>query len=329
MLKLHQNKLDLFFENFKAMKRYMPLRLGFSKTLVAFLFAAQSQVVDLEGVERVKQKLRALPMKQNQFRHAAELYLWAELSLSKREDYLIEQAEKAYAVLREQRLAGAWANGYIALQMAEHLEESDFAEHVRRLAHFKRAMRFNHKLLIGRHSAILVSMLLIAGVDSSQLLERVEKAHLLLKDQARKGMRHYTAAIVLALAEDVEKQVLRYVKLGEACKKYQLSVFNRYSANSLALLSFLPLDFDEMGQELLQMTSYLRGQKDFSSLYAPQHTVAILTSGVLFSSFREVQVHEKKVEQSLLSSEVLELAGRAVLAVADDMIRRAESSQSG
>lgn len=327
MLQAHQNKLNLFIENFQAMKNYLPFRLGFSKTLVAFMFAARSRPVDIEGVERVKHKLHGQPIKQSRFRHAAELFLWTELALSDREDFLIEQAEKAYSLLREQRMAGAWVNGYIALQMAEHLEETAFAEHVRRLVYFKKAMRLNHKLVAGRHCAVLVSMLLLAGVESDQLLERVEKAYALIKEHSRQRLSNYTAAIVLALAEDVEMQVLRYLKLGESCKKYHLSVFNRYNANSLALLSFLPMNFDEMGEELYRLTSYLRGQKGFSSLYAPQHTVAILTFGILFASFREAQAQGLVVEESSLSSEVLELAGRAVLAVADDQMRRAESSQ--
>ncbi len=329
MLAIHQTKLDLFLENFHDMKSYMPLRLGFSKALAAFMFASQDRKVEIESIERVKQKLDAIAYKKTEFRHAAELYLWTELALSGKEDELIELANLAYNTLRQQGITDPWVNAYIALQMAEYLDVSEFEQHVKRLVVYRATLRINHKLRVGRHSTVLASMLLLTGIEPDLVLGRIEHAYALMKEHCPQRLRNYTAAIVLALAEDVEVQVRRFAKLGNICKKHGIAVFNRFSINSLALLSFLPLDDEWIGEVLFEMSTYLRTTKDFSALYAPKHTVAILTSSILLLGFYDSQREKGEDLGTHLNLEQLEIAERSVLAAADDLMRRAESSQAG
>lgn len=325
MQQAHRLKLDLFLENFQGLKHYLPFRLGFSKTMAAYLFAQRKQALNKEGIDRVKNKLSALPFKQSEFRHAAELFLWTELALSEDEDKLIERAGEAFALIHKNHLGDPWVKSVLALQMAQHLQPQNFEAHVKRLVFFKKTMRLNHRILAGRYYTVLVSALLLSGVDQIQLLGRIESAYALMKIHCPQRMRSYTAAVVLAFATDIEQQVQRYAELGEACKSRHLSVFNRYSVNSLALLSLLPVDFTALAEEMSEMHVYLRGQKDFSALYTPLHSVAILTTSVIVTSFSESQ----QVKTAELTAAEFWIADHAVLAVAEDLMRRAESSQAG
>lgn len=326
MLNGNQNKLDLFLNNFSAIKRYMPLRLGFSKTLMALMFALENQPVHIESVELVRELLDPQPLKKDAFCHAAELFIWSDLALSGRKDELSAKAEKAYEELREHRVGDAWVNGYLALQMAYGLSEEEFAEHAKYLQHFRKLLRLNHKIRIGRQAMILVSMLLISGVHEHQVLGRTERAFSFMKECCMPRMRYYTAALILALAEDVETAVDRYKRLGEACKAQGIAAFNRYSINSLAMLSLLPVRAEEIASELSEMGAYLRKQKSFGTMYTPEHTVAVLTGSIFSARYIEACENGQAHPPIDLSVEQLGLVQRVILAVADDVLRRAENS---
>lgn len=329
MLKGNQYKLDLFLNNFSALKRYMPLRLGFSKTLMALLFALENKPVRIEAVEAVRDLLDPQPFRKDAFCHSAELLIWTELALSGREEELSAKSEAAYRELRAKRVGDAWVNSYLALQMAEGLDEAQFADHAKYLLHFKKLLRLNHKIRIGRQAMLLVSMLLIAGVNENEILGRTERAFAFMKERCMPRMRYYTAALILALSEDVETAVNRYKRLGEACKSERLAIFNRYSINALAMLSLLVLNAEDIAAELAEMGAYHRKQKSFGAMYAPENTIAVLTSSILFSTYVESCENGQAQPPHYLSIDDLKLVQRSVLAAADDLMRRAESSSGG
>lgn len=317
----NQRKLDLFLENFQEIKGYLPMRLGFARSLAALRYSMEGRRLEVAPIEAVRGRLDAVAVRQNAFRHAADLLVWSELALSEAREALIEQASEAYRLLREAHFSDARLMAFIALQMAAALPPERFPAHVELLRRFRRGMQFNQRLRSKRHASLLASQAILNGAQPERLNADTLVLQALAKGRCSVQLRPFSALEILAQDGEAERALARYAALAEACKRRRIAVANRYCPNSLALLSLLPGAADETARELSEMGAYLRAAQGFNEMYCPGNILLILLAPIYLSTALE----EGRAGEGLDAAALRALSG-SVLALADDRLLRGESS---
>ena len=297
-----KNQLELFSANYQGIRKDFIWNDNMTKRLAASLYALEGKPINVENIKRCHQMIKKEVGIFSSLRGSLSVYLAAALSLRVDPERVLSDTLEAYKLLRKAKFH---AGDYLvpaAFEIAIHGEKKRFEEIVSRAREFYTGMRKNHRLHIGQDDYIYSVMLALSPLEVATGVERVR----LIFEELRKNFGPFKSsnsilslAQMLAVSGDPNKEeaidFTPLIKLKNKLKKSKVRLDQTYTLPSLGILGQLPLENEEIAQNLIEARDFLRQQKGFSAFSVTNQELLMYAVSGISKTFADDQGDEVKM----------------------------------
>ena len=256
---------DLYHQNVLALKQYSFWKNDMAKRLAALLFAAEGQQVDIAAIRAAEAAVKQKTGLFSSFRGATDMAIYALLALTADPESYLDRILSAHLQLRQ---AGFRSSDYLAVAsclIARDTSQKNLAEQCTMAGNWLKAMKQQHRFLVGQDDYVYAVMLAAAGLDPQNDLDRIEQNYRDLRYDLRPRGSVYQLCQVLALSSRPDLYADRVRKLRNAFRAEGVKLDKASTLVTLGVLSFMEEPEPVIVEQVQMICGYLRGLKGMGS----------------------------------------------------------------
>jgi hypothetical protein len=249
-----------------ALKKYSFWKHDLAKRLAALLFAAEGQQVDITAIRAAEAAVKGKTGLFSSFRGATDMAIYALLALTADPEAYLDRILSAHQLLRQ---AGFHSSDYLAVAsclIARNTRQENLADQCSRAGNWLRAMKQQHRFLVGQDDYVYAVMMASAGLDPQNDLDRIEQNYRDLRYDLRPRGSVYQLCQVLVLSSKPDLHADRVRKLRNAFRAEGVKLDKANTLVSLGVLSFMEEPEPVIVERVQKICGYLRGLKGMGSL---------------------------------------------------------------
>lgn len=282
-----QNKLELFTDNARVIKKEFTWQNTLTKRLAALLYALEGRTVDCDAIrmclDLIKQNTGAF----STFRGKMALCVAALLSLSPNPQEVFSETLKVYDLLKGVKLRASDYLVLAAYQIASQSDASDYWNVVTRTRSFYDGMKARHFFNTGQDDYIFTAMLGLTDLDAAAGVERIEQLYSRLKGEFWGKNSVQALAQVLVLGESDVSIANRVLVLRDTLRAQKIKLDKTYTLPVLGILAMLPVEIDTIVRDIGVVQVTLRAQKGFGSLSVTTQELLLYAASIVACEYAE------------------------------------------
>jgi len=280
-----QQRLQLFVDNTRTLKKGFTWHSTLTRRLAALLFASENRQADAEAVKQCHRLIKESTGVFSTFRGNLSICIAALLSLSNDPKPLLDNTIKVYDLLKVYKLRASDFLVVAAYQIASGANPEKYVDIVKRTRAFYDGLKKNHRFYTGQDDYIFTAMLGLSDLDVNDSVYNIEKLFLRFKNDFSNKNSIQALSQILVLSESTNESIDRLLELRESLKARKMRYDKAYTLPSLGVLALLPLDNTTILNDLDESQAFLRGQKGFSSLAVSRQELLLYITGIVASEY--------------------------------------------
>lgn len=256
---------DLYHQNVLAIKQYSFWKNDMAKRLAALLITAEGQQVDIAAIRAAEVAVKQKTGLFSSFRGATDMAIYALLALTADPESYLDRILSAHLQLRQ---AGYRSSDYLAVAsclVARTARQENLAEQCARAGNWLKAMKQQHRFLVGQDDYVYAVMLASAGLNPQNDLDRIEQNYRDLRYDFRPRGSVYQLCQVLALSSRPDLYADRVRSLRDAFRAEGVKLDKANTLVLLGLLSFMEEPEPDIVERVQKICGYLRSLKGMGS----------------------------------------------------------------
>lgn len=265
MVNKQHDLADLHHQNVLALKRYSFWKNDMAKRLAALLITAEGQQVDIAAIRAAEVAVKQKTGLFSSFRGATDMAIYALLALTADPESYLDRILSAHLQLRQ---AGYRSSDYLAVAsclIARNARQENLAEQCVRAGNWLKAMKQQHRFLVGQDDYVYAVMLASAGLNPQNDLDRIEQNYRDLRYDFRPRGSVYQLSQVLALSSRPDLYADRVRSLRNAFRAERVKLDKTNTLVSLGVLSFMEEPETVIVDRMQKICGYLRSLKGMGS----------------------------------------------------------------
>jgi hypothetical protein len=256
---------DLYHQNMLALKKYSFWKNDMAKRLAALIFAAEGQQVDIAAIRAAEAAVKRKTGLFSSFRGATDMAIYALLALTADLESYLDRILSAHQLLRKARFHSSDYLAVAACLIARAAHQENLAEQCIRAGNWLRAMKQQHRFLVGQDDYVYAVMLAAAGLDPMNDLDRIEQNYRDLRYDFRPRGSLYQLCQVLALSGKPDLCADRVRDLRNAFRAEGVKLDRANTLVSLGVLSYMEEQEPVIVERVQKICVYLRSLKGMGS----------------------------------------------------------------
>lgn len=280
-----QNKVQLFADNSKTIKKEFIWQNALTKRLAALLYTQENKRIDCDAIRQGRALIKQNTGVFSTFRGNMALCIATLLSLSPNPRELFIETLKVYDLLKGVKLYASDFLVVAAYQIAVQSDPLEYSNVVNRTRNFYDGMKSRHLILTGKDDYIFSAMLGLTDLDVALGNERIEKLHSRLKIEFWDKNSVQTLAQVLVLGESDDSVVNRVLVLRDKLRAQKIKLDKTYTLPLLGILAMMPVEIDTIVRDIVEVKNSLRAQKGFGPLSVTTQELLLYATSIVVSEY--------------------------------------------
>jgi len=280
-----RDRVNLFADNIRALKKAFALHSPIIKRLAAIIYAQEGKAADPEAIRRGYEIIKKNASIFSMFRGNLSLCAAALLSLSGDPQAMFDGTLEVYAMLKDAKF---WASDYLAvaaLLIASGTGRENYARVVSRAKTIYGGMKARHWFLTGQDDYVYAAMLGMSGVNEDSAAERVEWFYGSLKNRFFDANSVQALAQILVLCGASGEAADRVLSLRETLKAAGVRLDRMYTLPMLGVFAAMPVDGVIIARDLKDAMVAFREQKGVGFLVASRRELLIYAAAITASKY--------------------------------------------
>lgn len=310
-------------------KQVFPWDGGLIHLACAGIYVMKDKNVDEGVLEQSKRLLKEKLGIFSNFRGTARSPIAAMLAVSGSPERTLDNGIAVYELLNKE----FWGSAYLplaAMVIAQLVEPSDYERIAGRTRKIYERMKAEHPFLTSGEDSALCAMSALSDRSDDALISDMETCYKLLKPEFFSGNAVRSLAHVLSLCEGTsEEKCRRTLELFHELKAAGRKYGTEYELPTLGIFAMADVVSGQIVQEMLEIDSWLAGQKGFGMLGSIDKRQRLMYAGMLA---QKEHVRADVVQTAAVNSTVALVAAQEAAmcaAVAASSAAAASSSSSG
>ncbi len=286
---------DLFLRNATLLYRELPHTNHAVCLFGAGLYSARGKTVNLIEAERCMKQLKSEYSVVSPLRGTVTDTAALVMAASDTPKLIFERAKQFYVHL-EKKLSGSPYMMLVALYFVSFTEKERYRDVAERVLGLYRHMQDKHPITTSVRDVMSAALLTGCLSSSNSWLALDESEHNLRFLKKAFGSRDTTRALAMLMAcsaKNAKDKCERVVRIYEECRAAGIRYGRRGELTMLGMLSFLDDTPKNLANELVELSLYLKENKEFSRV-----SLARLS---MYAAFLLAVCKRKNHDQSLLS----------------------------
>ena len=280
-----QQRLQLFVDNTRMLKKGFTWHSMLIRRLAALLYASENRQADAEAVQQCYRLIKESTGVFSTFRSNMSIGIAALLSLSDEPKPLLDNTIKVYDLLKTYKLRASDYLVVAAYQIASGANPEKYADIAKRTRAFYDGLKTNHRFYTGQDDYIYTAMLGLSDLDVHDGVENIEKLFQRFKHDFSNKNSIQALSQILVLSEASNESIERVLALRDSLKAQKMRYDKAYTLPSLGVLALFPVDNTTILNDLDESRSFLRSQKGFGSFSVSQQELLLYIMGIVASEY--------------------------------------------
>ena len=282
-----KDRLDLFMDNYSAIKKDFPWKETTARMLVALLYAQEGRAIDFEAFRQCREIIKQNTGTFSSFRGYVELSLSAQLSMSPNPQLLFAETIKVYGILTSAKFHKSFHLAVAAYQIATRCKETEYEGVANRMRAFYDDMKARHYFQTGDDDYVFAAMLALSDLEIATGAERIEQLFGLIREKVKSKDSAQALAHVLAFSGADDQAASRTLALREAFKAQGIKLDAYFTLSTFGLLALLPAEADTLVGEIIEVMTVLREQKGFGAFSISKEEVFLFAAALVANDYAE------------------------------------------
>lgn len=314
-------------ENRNLVKSVYPWESGLMHLCCAGIYSAKNQAVREDVLRDCKNLIKEQTGVFSNFRGLVRCAVAAMLATSGSPERTLQNGLQVYELLKKE----FWSSTYLpltAMAVAQLAEPYRFGQIVTRTRALYSRMKQEHPFLTSGEDSAFCALLALSDQTDDALISHMEQCYQLLKPHffsrnAVQSLSHVLALCQGSAQEKCQRTIALFEKLRAAGRKYGTS----YELPTLGVLAMSGEDLDEVAGKMLEIDTWLSGQKGFGFFSGVTAKQRLMYAGILT---QQTYQNPAAMETAAVSSTVaLIIAQEAAMCAAIAASSAAAASNSG
>ena len=268
-----QRLCEDFVANRDVLKSRFKLENSYLYPVCAGVFCARGVRADADKVQEAKRLLKSKAGVFSNFRGSLTLPICSMLAAKSAPERRMEYAMENYKILRDQFAPSSYlalAAFFLADMGVSGSRAQEAAERGKRI--YKR-MKQEHRILTSAEDSVFAVLMSFSEQSDDALIADIEACYSLVKKRFSGGNAAQSVSHVLALSPgSAEEKTQRFIGLYEAIRAAGGKYGKYYQLSTLAAVSVLDADVDEIVRDMMDADAFLSQQKGYGFLSMDRKT---------------------------------------------------------
>lgn len=252
-----------FISNRDSLKRCFKFESIYIYPICSNIFCAHNKRADEETLIECKKLVHEKTGVFSNFRGNLKLPVISMLSAGKSPEAIMDQALDNYAMLKK-AFHGSQYLALAAFVLEEMGVQSGLAERITRGKGLYQKMKQNHLFLTSAEDSVFALLLAFSELSDDVLVEDMEACYQIVKRKFGGGNAAQSVSHVLAMtAGTPEEKTSRMIAIYDGLRAAGRKFGKHYELSTLAAVSVLEGDTDQIVQDILDIDAFLAGQKGY------------------------------------------------------------------
>ncbi|MBR1758082.1 MAG: DUF4003 family protein [Lachnospiraceae bacterium] len=298
-----QEKCELLAFNRSLVKKGFFWEYDLMRTVAAAIYTDADQTADTNRIKECRKMLRKRQGIFSDFRSYTELLVSTKMSLKDDPERYLEDVLEVYTSLRSGKFFTSQYMAHAALNICDLAQGYRTEIIAGRTRELMRGMRSAHPFLTSNEDMPFASLIACTEKDTDSLIEEIEACYQLLRSKfALHDDAVYSLAQVLSISTmEVTPKCQRVLDIYWALRDRGYKYGKSYELASLGTLIDLPLTADEIAEEIIDASLYLKTQKGFRGLDMDKRTRLMFAAMLVANVYAP---EESSLSASITSSTV-------------------------
>lgn len=258
-----RNRCELFIENRDVIKAAFPFENSTLFPICASIITDKERVADVNVLKETRKLLKSRVNVFSNFRSTCELPILAMLDIDSDPDWRLDKAIELYGSLKDH----FFSSEYLPLAAMVLSSEADRANAAERTRKIYDLMKKEHPFLTSSEDCVFAAMLAVSEKGDNELIREIEICYDTLKDKfhdrnALQSLSHVLALIGDEFMTSIDK-CRNTVRLYDMLKEKKQRYGTGYGLSTLGVIANLPGELEEICQELIEVSEFLKAQKGY------------------------------------------------------------------
>ncbi len=263
-----QTKCNLLAENRNIISKGFKLEHSLIKIASALVYTKEGKDADVDYLKECRGILRKNEGIFSDFRGMSELLVSARLAQKADPDRFMEDIASVYKMLHEGRIFGSRYMALAAISICDAGRVADAQEIITKTDTILKGMKKQHPFLTSDEDTSFAVLLAMTDKSVDTILEELEQSYQSLKKNfSFHDNAVYSLAQVLTMQEgSVEEKCQKAIDIFDAFKEAGAKYGKEYELSSIGALVGMKGDINEMVNEIVEASDFLKSQKGFGGL---------------------------------------------------------------
>ena len=259
-----QRLCEDFVANRNVLKSKFKWENSYLYPVCASIFCARGAHADADKLQEAKRLLKDSTGVFSNFRGNLTLPVCSMLAAKSAPERRMENSMENYKILRNQFAPSSYlalAAFFLADMGVSGSRAQEAAERGKRI--YKR-MKQEHRLLTSAEDSVFAVLMSFAEQSDDALIQDMEACYTLVKQRFSGGNAAQSVSHVLALSPGTsEQKTQKFIQLYEAVRAAGGTYGKHYQLSTLAAVSVMDADVNEIVQDMLDVDAFLSNQKGY------------------------------------------------------------------
>lgn len=282
-----QKTCDLYFESRETVKDVFKWENDSLVSVCASVLLNSGRNVSPAQLKECRQLLKEKTGVFSNFRQTMEAPFASMMAVAEYPEEKLTKSLKYYEALKEH----FWGSEYLVLAaaiLADGVAEWNVEEKAARAKKLYKMMKEEHPFLTSEEDSVSAVMLAMSDkTDDNALIQEAERAYQILKQtfSSSNDVQAASFVLVLALADgSIEEKCEKFVALYEALKSAGIKYGKYYELSTLAALSILPVNVENMVEDIVAVDGILAEKKPYSGIFGVEKKTRLMHAAMIVSS---------------------------------------------
>lgn len=300
---------NAFIENRNIIKNTFKWDSNYTYAVCANLFCSRQKTAQKEELLSCKRLVQEKTGAFSNFRGSLKLPAVTMLAIGSSPEAAMDQALDHYGTLKKE-FHGSQYLALAALLLEDLGVRADAEARVSRAKTLYRHMKKEHRLLTSAEDSVFAVLLAFSELPDDALMEDMEACYQILRRELRGGNAAQSASHVLAMtAGSPEEKTRRVIQIYQGLKEHGRNYGKNYELSTLAAVSVLDADPNQIVQDILDVDAFLAGQKGYGVFGLGRKTrlmhAAMLTADDYCQSNASIRAVRNHSEQTAAQGAVM------------------------
>ena len=260
-----QNRSELFMENKNRLEKAILLESPSIYVIAANVLAARNVSVDIDRIEECYKVLTKRTGFFSNFRGTAMMPVVCTLATSDDPEGKMDKIVSMYNLLKKD-FSGSEYLVVVATVLVDMVKEDEAEAFIHKGKEIYKLMKKDHPFLTGAEDSVFAVLLAFSEKSAAEIATEMEQIYQELKPLGFEQNSTQTVSQIFALADgDNHEKCEKFKKVLEGLNAAGRKYGKSYELGALAGLVMLPVDADQIVEDMLEIDAYLGEQKGYGT----------------------------------------------------------------